>query len=94
MKKTWFMLVFAVLLTSACVMTTGPQGTTVAVAPALPVVVDLYEPYYVHGGYFYYYSNNRWYYSNHRSGPWIDLPRDRYPREVRHRGRGQGPGWR
>ena len=92
MKKIWLMMIFAVLLTSACYMRTGPQGTTVAVmAPALPAVVELYEPYYAYGGYFYYYNNNRWYYANHRNGPWVDLPRDRYPREVRH-GRGYGPG--
>jgi len=92
----WLTLIFAALLSAACVMSTGPHGTTVSVAPALPVVVELAEPYYVYGGYHYYYNDARWYYSHQRSGPWIDLPRDRYPREVRQRGYGdeRGKGWK
>lgn len=88
-KKIMFtvMLGMAGFLCAACVMTAGPRGTTVTVVPPLPLVVELVEPYYVHAGFFYYFTNNRWYYSQHKGGPWIDLPRDRYPKEVRHKGK-------
>jgi len=64
------------------------QPPVVVVAPALPPVVVLSaEPYYVHGGYHYHFRDNRWYYSRSRTGPWVGLPRDRYPRKVKyHRG--------
>jgi hypothetical protein len=48
------------------------------------------EPYYFQSGYYYYYRDNRWIYSNARTGPWYDLPRDRYPREVRYKDRRDG----
>lgn len=89
MKKLLFPLIAAMLMCAACVATVGPHGTSVTVAPPLPVVVELEDPYYVHGGYYYYYNNDRWYYSQSRGGRWIDLPRDRYPREVRYK-RGGG----
>ncbi len=63
-----------------------PTAQTVTVAPPLPVVVELYEPYYVYKNYHYVYNGERWYYSSSKTGPWIDLPRDRYPREIRHTG--------
>jgi hypothetical protein len=81
-----YLLPLAALLLNACVVT--PSGPYV-VAPALPVVVDLgTDPYYYHGGFYYYYHGDRWSYSRSRSGPWQDLPRDRYPHETRFRGRG------
>jgi len=59
----------------------------VEVAPALPAVVVLdADPYYYQGGYYYYYQGNRWQYSRARSGPWTELPRSHWPKEVRHRG--------
>lgn len=92
MKKLWFTMTLgmAVLLCTACVMTAGPRGSTVTIAPPLPVIVELLDPFYFFGGFHYYYRDNRWYYSQHKDGPWIDLPRDRYPKEVRQRGRGHG----
>jgi hypothetical protein len=78
----------AALLLPACYV--APAHDDYAVVPALPVVVELgVEPYYFHGGFYYYYhdSDHRWSYSRARTGPWRDLPRDHYPREVRHHGR-------
>jgi hypothetical protein len=80
------------LLCAACMMTTGPRGVSVAIAPPLPLVVELMDPYYVHGGFHYYHNNDQWYYSQSQGGPWIDLPSDRYPKEVRHKGKGNDKG--
>lgn len=89
-KMLYAALLTAALLT-ACVVAPSPQGPGYVVAPALPLVVELgAEPYYYQSGYYYFYHNDRWSYSNTRSGPWVELPRDRYPREVRHGGRGDG----
>src|SRR5512143_3159371 len=91
-SKLYVALLAAPLLT-ACVVTPADYGPGYAVAPALPLIVELgADPYYYHGGYYYYYINNRWSYSNAKTGPWRDLPRDRYPREVRHRGGGDDHG--
>ena len=84
MKKMSVILVFMVLICAACVVAPGPHGSVVVVPP-LPLVVDLYEPYYEHGGFHYYHHNDRWYYSQSRGGPWNDLPRDHYPRQIRRR---------
>lgn len=63
------------------------------VAPALPVIVELGgEPYFYQSGYYYFYNNNSWSYSNAKTGPWRELPKDRYPREVRFHGRDRGHG--
>ena len=83
-------IVFAGLLVSfmltGCLLVPGPRGGEVTVVPILPPVVVLdAEPYYVHEGYHYYYRDDGWYYSHSRSGPWVALPRDHYPREVRYR---------
>jgi hypothetical protein len=87
MKILW--LTYAALLLSACVVAPAGRGHDYAVAPALPLVVELgVEPYYHHSGYYYYYHKNRWSYARDKRGPWRDLPRDRYPREVRHKVRG------
>lgn len=90
MKKLWFkaMMGAAVLLCAGCVMTAGPHGASVAIAPALPVVVELETPFIVHGGFHYFYDDGRWFYARQKNGPWIDLPRDRYPKEIRHKGKG------
>ena len=84
MNKLWVTLILAALLCAACVVAAGPRGTGLVIAPPLPVVVELTDPYYVHGGYQYYYNNDQWFYSRSQGGPWVDLPRDRYPKEVRH----------
>lgn len=65
-------------------------------APALPVVVELgFSPYYFYGGFHYHYHNDHWRYAPSRSGPWLELPRSHYPREIRRHGsphdRGRGP---
>jgi hypothetical protein len=90
MNRKLIVAPIAALLLNACVVAPLDYGPGVAVAPALPLIVELgVEPYYHHQGYFYFYEheNARWRFSNSRSGPWIDLPRDRYPRETRYRGR-------
>jgi hypothetical protein len=94
MKKLPFTLVFAAFICVSCAAYVGPHGASVAIAPPLPVVVELGEPYYVYGGYHYYYHDERWYYSQSRDGRWIDLPRDRYPREVRFKGKGGEKDWK
>jgi hypothetical protein len=91
-RKLYVALLAAPLLT-ACVVVPDRHGDGFAIAPALPLVVELgVEPYYYHSGYYYYYSNNNWSYSNAKTGPWRELPRDRYPREVRSRGHGDDRG--
>lgn len=78
----------AALLLSACVVTPA-DGPDYVVAPALPVIVELDIVPYHHGGYYYYYHHHdhRWTYSKSRNGPWMELPRDRYPREIRYKDR-------
>jgi hypothetical protein len=72
---------------TACVLSPGPGGYGVEVAPALPAVVVLDAgPYYYQSGYYYYYQGNRWQYSRARNGPWTELPRSHWPKEVRHGG--------
>jgi hypothetical protein len=82
--------VFAVSTVMAgCVCTPGSEGYGVSISvPALPpvVVLDL-EPFLFHSGFYFFYQGDRWAYSDSRSGPWRELPRDRYPREIRYRGR-------
>lgn len=84
-------LVTASLLTACAVVPAGrhghgPQG--VVVAPLLPAIVVLdVEPFYFQSGFYYHYDRGRWYYARSKRGPWADLPRDRYPREVRFKGK-------
>jgi hypothetical protein len=78
------------LVLTACVVEPAHYGSRLVVAPALPLVVELgVEPYYYQGGYHYYYNNGNWRYSRARSGPWVDLPRSHYPKEIRRK---VGPG--
>lgn len=87
MRKMLIVAPLTALVLTACVVAPTPYGSGVVVAPALPIVVELgAEPYYYQSGYYYYYNNNRWGYSHSKSGPWTDLPRSHYPREVRRRG--------
>lgn len=101
MNRMLIIMPLMALLLAACVVAPADRGYGLVVAPALPLIVELgAEPYYYQSGYYYYYNNNRWSYSNARSGPWMDLPRNRYPREIRFkggvdgRGRGQDHGYR
>ena len=89
----------AFIMLAACVFVpAGRRGSgAVMVVPPLPAIVVLEEePYYYHSGYYYYYQNDRWFYSNAKSGPWVDLPRKHYPKEIKFKGRGdeKGKGWK
>ncbi len=89
MKRFLLAAPLAAILFTACMVAPAHRGGAVIV-PALPSVVILEdEPYYSYGGYYYFYEGDLWRYSESRNGPWMELPRDRYPREVRfkHRGR-------
>ena len=93
MKKILLAVSLGVFLFVGCMVGPGYRGEGMVVVPALPsIVVFDSEPYYYQGGYHYHYQNDRWYYSNARSGPWSELPRDRYPKEVRYKGRGDDRG--
>jgi len=93
MKRILLAVLLGVFLFVGCVVGPGPRGSGAIVVPALPsIVVFETEPYYYQSGYHYHYQNDRWYYSNARSGPWAELPRDRYPREVRYKNRGDDRG--
>ncbi len=92
MKKLWFTFLLAALLCTGCFVAAGPHGAGIGIAPPLPIVVELEDPYYNHRDFHYYYNNDRWFYSRSRGGPWIDLPRDRYPKEVRRKGKGHDEG--
>jgi hypothetical protein len=81
---------FSAFLLAGCAVVPVSGGPGLALVPALPDVVVLeQEPYYYHGGYHYYYRDDRWFYSQSRGGPWVDLPRDRYPKETHFKGRGE-----
>ena len=77
-------------LCSGCGLAPGPDYGE-EVAPPLPDVVELDSgPYYHYRDYHYRYENDRWHYARDRNGPWRDLPRSHYPREVHsHGGEGQ-----
>ncbi len=93
MKRIPLGLPLGVFLFVGCMVGPGHRGSAVVVVPALPSIVVLEgEPYYYQGGYHYHYQNNRWFYSNSRRGPWAELPRDRYPKEVRFKNRGHERG--
>lgn len=84
-------IILGSLLTACTVTPVGRRGygpDRVVIAPFLPSIVVLEaEPYYFQSGFYYYYNDNRWFYSQSKNGPWADLPRDRYPKETRFKGR-------
>jgi hypothetical protein len=87
MKKICFVALTAALLISGCTIGFNHRGDLVIV-PALPTVVEIYpDEYYYNDGYYYSYRGSVWFYAESRGGPWIRLPRNRYPHEVhvRHR---------
>jgi len=88
MTKLLFGVLFAATLLTACIVP-GRHGEPTLLVPALPSTVVLeQEPYYQYGGYYYWYNNDAWYYSRSRnSRDWQPLPRDRYPNEMRYKGR-------
>jgi len=81
------------LLTAGTAMSMGRDGSgprvgVVVAIPALPGIVVLEsDQYYFHSDYHYHYDNDRWYYSKSRRGPWAELPRNRYPKEIKYKGR-------
>lgn len=81
-------LIVACLL-PACLCTPTRDGYGVSVSvPALPSVVLLdLDQILFHGGFYYFYQGDRWYYSESRGGRRLELPRDRYPREIQYRNR-------
>ena len=91
MKNSFFSTLILAAFLAACVVVPGRHGMPVIVPLLPPLVVLDAEPYYVQGDFHYHYSNGSWFYATNRSGPWLDLPRDHYPKEVRFRGEeGQG----
>jgi len=86
-------MMFLLMDFPSTVMAMGRHGdesgvSVVVTAPALPsVVVMEQEPYYHHQGYYYYYNRDQWYYSKSKRGPWTKLPRDRYAKEVKYKGK-------
>jgi hypothetical protein len=85
------MLITVTLLTACAIVPAGQRGHSsggVMIAPFLPPIVVLgVEPYYYYSDFHYRYTNDRWYYSRSRRGPWAELPRNRYPKEVRFKGK-------
>jgi hypothetical protein len=82
-------IVMVFLMMACTVMAMGRRGSGVDVVVTIPVlphiVVMEQEPYYYHQGYHYHYTNDRWYYSKSKSGPWKDLPRSHYAKEVKYK---------
>jgi len=64
----------------------GRHGSSLVIVPALPMTVELDtdQPYY-QNGYYYSYQGDIWFYSESRQGPWLRLPRSRYPHNVHYR---------
>lgn len=95
MMRHVFVALFGALMLSGCLMIAGPEGTEVMVVPPLPAIVELdFEPFFFHRGYHYHYrDDNHWSYSRSKDGPWNDLPRGHYPKEVKwkNKKRGKGP---
>ncbi len=85
MKGFVFVSIFALFTLVSCVVTPGPPGYGgMDVSPLPSVVVLGSDPYYYQNGYYYYYHDDVWRYSRSRGGPWRDLPRSHWPKEVRH----------
>jgi len=72
----------------SCVVTPDPYGQGGLVVSPLPAVVEIGpDPFYYYNNTYYWYDNDNWRYSRSRSGPWTELPRSYWPKEVRHKGR-------
>lgn len=88
MRRTALAPLLAALLLAGCVVAPADHDQALVVAPALPAVVefDVY-PYYFYGGFYYFYHehDHAWRYARSKGGPWRDLPRDRYPHEIRYK---------
>jgi hypothetical protein len=89
MKKTVIVALISAFLVTGCAIgfMGGHHGRSMVIVPALPEMVELdADQYYSQNGYYYMYQGNVWVYSESRQGPWSQLPRSHYPREVRYRG--------
>ncbi len=83
MNAIFFISLLALAL-SGCFVT-GKPGGGMEIIPILPAVVEVdMDSHYEYNGYHYYYDHDRWYYSNSMGGSRRELPRNRWPREVRH----------
>ncbi len=91
MKRNRLLALLGAGLLSGCIWMPGPGGPGLVVPPLPALVVLDLEPYYFHGGFHYYYHSDQWSYARTRNGPWVALPRDLYPREVRWKNRETQP---
>ena len=88
MKNLILVALFATFTLTACIVSPDHRGHGGIVVSPLPAVVELgSDPYYYQNGYYYNYQNNYWRYSNTRNGPWTDLPRSHWPKEIRYKDR-------
>lgn len=88
MRRMTHAPLLATVLLAGCVVAPVDRDYDVVVAPPLPVVVefDAYPYYYYDGFYYSYHDRDRiWRYSHYKNGPWRELPRDRYPKEIRYK---------
>jgi hypothetical protein len=91
MKSILLAMIFALVTLAACVVTPGPPGHGGVMVAPLPVIVELgTDRHYYHEGNYYYYDNDVWRYSRSRNGPWTDLPRSYWPKEIKYRKRDDG----
>jgi len=90
MNKTVFVALISAFLLSGCAIGFGgPHRHSLVIVPALPETVELdADQYYVQNGYYYRYQGNVWVYSSSRQGPWSQLPRNHYPKQIRYRDQG------
>lgn len=89
MKKSMLGVLISAFLIASCMIGVrgGRHGDHLVIVPALPAIVEIdADQYYSQNGYYYRYQGNVWVYSQSREGPWAELPRSHYPREVRYRG--------
>jgi len=85
MKSRLIITMALALMLSGCFIAHRPGGG-MEVVPILPVIVEVdMDSHYEYNGYHYFYANDRWYYSNIRNGRRRELPRSRWPREIRRR---------
>jgi hypothetical protein len=91
MKKTVIAALISAFLVAGCAIGFSGRhhGGSMIIVPALPETVEIdADQYYSQGGYYYRYQGNVWVYSESRQGPWVDLPRSHYPKQVRYKGQG------
>jgi|SRR5271157_888626 hypothetical protein len=89
MKKTMLVALISAFLAAGCAVgfVGSHRGGSMVIVPALPETVEVdADQYYYQNGYYYRYQGNVWVYSQSRQGPWSDLPRTHYPKQVRSKG--------